>query len=81
MEDKKPTYEQLEVAVQKLQQRCIQAEMNLASINMATTRLEYLFKVIDRQSNFNPEFVQKCIDEVTELLDIKTTAEETEEVN
>lgn len=76
MEENKLTYEQLQQAAVTLQQRCIQAEGRLAALNMTTMRLDYLFKVLKYEDAFDTAFVQKCVTEIKDLLEVK---EETEE--
>lgn len=75
MEEKKPgeklTYEQLEKLAIQMQNRAMMAERKLESINMASLRLEYLFKVLRLSSLFPEEFIDKCVAEVVEMLEIK----------
>ena len=77
-ENNKLSYEQLEQVALQLQQRAMQAEAKLGSINMTTLRLEYLFRVTDRANIFPSEFVAKCAAEIIELLEVKeeTTKED-----
>lgn len=80
-ENKKLTYEQLEQVASTLQQRCIHAEGKLASLNMTTIRLDYLFKVLDRDKFFSREFINKITEEIESLLKIEDSAEENTEEN
>ena len=77
-ENNKLSYEQLEQVALQLQQRAMQAEAKLGSINMTTLRLEYLFRVTDRANMFPSKFVDKCAAEIIELLEVKeeTTKED-----
>lgn len=77
MEEKKQlTYEQLQQVALTLQQRCMQAEERLAAINMTTTRLNYLFKVLEFETSFSTDFVHKCVTEIESLLEIKEEGSE-----
>lgn len=71
----KPSYEQLENMAMQLKNRCMMLESRLESIDLTTTRLNYLFKVVDNASTFPAEFVTGIINEIVEFLEIK---EETE---
>lgn len=76
MEENKETnnklsYEQLEKVAVQLQQRAMQAEARLNSINLATIRLEYLFKVLDRASYFPEGFIADSAAEIVDILDYK----------
>lgn len=65
----KLSYEELEKIALQLQQRTIQAESNLRAINVAAIRLEYLFKVLDKETFFPSKFIAKCADEIVSLLE------------
>lgn len=79
MEEKnKISYEQLENAVKALQQRCMQAEMNLSAINLTTARLNYLFKVVELSDHFDPNFVLKCTEEIEYIMTVEEPKEEEE---
>lgn len=42
-------------------------------------RLDYLFKVVDsKRDTFDPEFIQKCVDEIQVALTIPDNTEESE---
>lgn len=79
-EQKKLSYEELEGVAVQLQQRCVMLENKLRAINIASTRLNYLFKVIEFGNMFTDEFVDKCCTEVEELLTIDTSIVQDEEV-
>lgn len=66
----KLTYEQLEKIAVQLQQRASNAEARLNSINMAATRLNYLFEVLKLASLFDTEFITKCVNEVKTLMEV-----------
>lgn len=71
--------EKLESALKMFQQRAFNAEQQLAAINFATVRLEYLFKVLNHHTLFPTEFVNECSEEIMKILDIKDNVEETKE--
>lgn len=79
----KLTYEQLEQTALQLQQRVIMAEGRLRSIDMASMRLTWLFKVLENKEVFPSEFINKCSEEVVELLTLEEEIPEAEveEVN
>lgn len=70
-ETNKLSYDQLERVALQLQQRAMEAEAKLNSVNMTTIRLDYLFKVIDKPLQFPVEFVDKCASEIMDILEIK----------
>lgn len=72
----KPTYEQLKQIAFKLQQRAIQAEASLDAFSMTTARLKYLFDVLDRARFFSSKFVDDCIAEITDILEVKKEEKE-----
>lgn len=71
----KATYEQLEQVVMQLQQRLIVAENKLRSIDYASMRLTWLFKVIENDKVFDKDFNDKCVFEIKELLTLDETSE------
>lgn len=62
----KPTYEQLEKEVAGLKGMNNQLFMQLQQLNMGNLfkRLDYLFKVVEFKEAFNPEFANKCAEEI-----------------
>lgn len=72
----KLSYEKLEQAAMQLQQRLMIAENRLKSIDFASMRLTWLFRVIENKDAFTPEFVNKCSKEVQELLTLEEAPEE-----
>lgn len=75
MEENKTTnnklsYEQLEQIALQLQQRVIQVETRLEAINLATIKLDYLFKVLDKHTIFPTEAINNSITEIIKLLEI-----------
>jgi hypothetical protein len=77
---KKLDYEQLERAAAQLQQRVIAAENKLRSIDFASIRLNWLFKVLENAATFPAEFVVNCTTEIQDILTVDTeeTKEETD---
>lgn len=67
----KLSYEQLEKVALQLQGRVIAAENKLKSLDFASIRLTWLFKVIENEMSFNSEFVNKCAEEITNLLTLE----------
>jgi hypothetical protein len=84
MEENKETkeldYEQLKRAAAQLQQRAMAAENKLRSIDFASIRLNWLFKVLENDVAFPAEFVGKCAVEIQDILTVDTeeTKEETD---
>lgn len=72
----KLSYEKLEQAAMQLQQRLMIAENRLKSIDFASMRLTWLFRVIENKDAFTPEFVNKCSKEIQELLTLEEAPEE-----
>ena len=78
MEETKETklsYEQLEQVAMSLKQRLAIAETKLSSLDFATMRLTWLFKVIENAPAFSAYFTEKAAKEIENLL---TLDEETE---
>ena len=78
-ETKKLSYEELEAIAVELRKNCSQLYMELQNANMtnAFKRLEFLFKVVKYANAFPAEFVKNSIEEVVNMMTLKT--EETEE--
>ena len=51
------------------------AENKLKNIDFASMRLNWLFKVLENEKNFNVEFVGKCSEEITNILTLDTDTE------
>lgn len=77
--EEKLNNEQLTSALKMYQQKAYIAEQQLAAINFATVRLEYLFKVLNCHTLFPEEFIKECSEEIMKILDIKDNVEETKE--
>lgn len=75
-ETSKLTYEQLEQAAMQMQQKLMIVESKLNSIDFASMRLTWLFKVIENQVEFPGEFVHKCTKEVEDLLTLEDNTKE-----
>lgn len=67
----KLSYEKLEEVAVQLQQRCVMLENKLRSIDLMSIRLKYLFKVLDVKSSFSEVFVNKCSNEIEEILTVE----------
>lgn len=74
----KLTYEQLEQIALQLQNRAMQAEARFNAINLAAMRLDYLFRILDKAPLFPKEFVDECVAEVIDRLEVKKNPEATE---
>lgn len=70
-ENNKLSYEQLEQVAIQLNQKVMQAEARLASINLTAMRIEFLFKVLDKSQFFSFDFVNKCSAEIENLMEVK----------
>lgn len=77
----KLSYEQLEIVAAQLQQRAMQAEARLSSINLTTMRLDYLFRVLDRASHFPEKFVTDSAAEIVDLLEVKEPSTESQAID
>lgn len=74
------SYEQLENVAMKMQQKLLEYETRLRSIDYVSMRLTYLFKVLENKDSFNKEYIDKCSSEIIDLLTVEepenTTTEE-----
>lgn len=78
----KLSYEQLENVAHQLseQSRTLYAKLKESNMQNLFKRLDYLFKVLENETSFPASFVDKCADEIQELLEIpEKDTEETEE--
>lgn len=83
VKQKELTYEELKNVAVQLQQRCMNLENKLRSIEVASVRLNYLFKIVKYKESFSNDFVLNCIKEIEDLITIEeesiveeTTSEE-----
>lgn len=67
---KKFTYEELENIATNLSTQVQQLGNRLQEANMVNIfkRLDYLFKVVENSGSFELDFVDKCINEITEIM-------------
>ena len=74
----KMSYEQLENVAHQLSEQNRQLYIKLQAANMGNIlkRLDYLFKVVENGHVFKQDFLEKCINEIEEIM---TGPEETEE--
>lgn len=79
VKQKELTYEELKNVAVQLQQRCMNLENKLRSIEVASVRLNYLFKIVKYKESFSNDFVLNCIKEIEDLITIEeeSTVEET----
>ena len=73
------TYEQLEQIALQLHNKVIQTEARLNSINLAAMRLDYLFKILDKSPFFPKKFVDECVAEIIDRLEVKKDSKAIEE--
>lgn len=71
----KLTYEQLEQAALALQQREMQLEAHINSVNYTAMRLDYLFKVVKYSTEFDTDFLNYCTREIEKILRVNTAEE------
>lgn len=75
-ETSKLTYEQLEEYAARLQKAFMEAETKLRSIDFASMRLTWLFRVLEHRESFNFSFTEKCAQEIENILTIETVTDE-----
>lgn len=77
MEEVKPTYEELEQAlrVRGTQINNLVAQIQELQSQTLIARLEFLFKVLDHTNSFDSAFVEKCAEEIKELMTIPENIE------
>ena len=66
----KLTYEQLEEVCKHVSNQNNQLYAKLQELSMVTTfkRLDYLFKVVENDVSFDEEFVDKCVNEIKDIM-------------
>ena len=79
--DEKPekmSYEQLENIAHQLSEQNRQFYMKLQAANMTNMfkRLDYLFKVVENGNMFNADFLQKCLNEIENLMTVPEEQED-----
>lgn len=77
-QSKKANAEQIKNYITTLQQRCMQLEQQIKSIDMTAFRLNTLFKVLDHKEVFPSEFIKKCSDEIVDIIEYDAEGEKTE---
>ena len=67
---KKLSYEDLENVAHQLseQNRQLVAKLQEANLINMFKRLDYLFKILEKNTFFKESFVTKCVDEITDLM-------------
>lgn len=68
----KMSYEQLENIAHQLSEQAKQLYMKLQDANMNNMfkRLDYLFKVVENGHMFKQDFLDKCINEIEEIMTV-----------
>ena len=71
-EDKKMSYEELSNVAHQLseQTRQLYNQLQNANMNNIFRRLDYLFRVVENGAVFHTEFLNKCISEIEDIMDI-----------
>ena len=77
----KMSYEELEQVAAQLSQQSqhLYARLQQADMTNMFKRLDYLFKVIENHQQFSPEFVTKCVTEITNIMTIQDPEDTKEE--
>ena len=77
----KLSYEQLENVAHQLSEQTKQLYMKLQAANMSNMfkRLDYLFKVVENGHMFKQDFLEKCIDEIEEIMTVPEETDKEEE--
>lgn len=78
-ETKKLSYEELENVAVQFQHKAMQLESQLRNVNIASLRLNYLFKVMENKAAFPEDFVTKCSQEIIDIITVEDNSEETKE--
>ena len=75
------SYEQLNNIAHQLSEQNRQLYMKLQEANLANMkmRLDFLFKVVENFEMFTPEFSEKCVKEIEELMTLPEEEEKKEE--
>lgn len=79
----KMSYEQLENVAHQLSEQSRQLYMKLQAANMNNMfkRLDYLFKVVENGHMFKQDFLDKCINEIEDIMTVPETGSEEEETS
>ena len=79
-EIKKLSYEQLEQIANQYSEQARQLYLKLQEANMTNMfkRMDYLFKVVENNKVFSSNFVEKCINELEELMKLPEETKEEE---
>ena len=82
MEEKKVkekmSYEELEQVASQLSQQAqhLYARLQQAEMSNMFKRLDLLFKVVENASAFSDEFVDKCVNEIEEIMTIPESTQD-----
>lgn len=74
-ENSKPTYEQLEMAVNNLMWQ-LGDKQKMEQLNEITARLNFLFKVVEFADKFPESYVAECVSDIVRILPAGVKAEE-----
>lgn len=79
-EVKKLSYEQLEQIANQYSEQARQLYLKLQEANITNMfkRMDYLFKVVENNKVFSSNFVEKCINELEELMKLPEETKEEE---
>ena len=79
-EVKKLSYEQLEQIANQYSEQARQLYLKLQEVNMTNMfkRMDYLFKVVENNKVFSSNFVEKCTNELEELMKLPEETKEEE---
>lgn len=68
----KLSYEQLENIAHQLSEQTKQLYSKLQTVNMTNMfkRLDYLFKIVENGHAFKPDFLERCVEEIEEIITI-----------
>ena len=68
----KMSYEQLEQVAHQLseQARQLYTQLQKSNLNNMFKRLDYLFKVVENGNIFNKDFLDKCINEIENIITV-----------
>ena len=80
-QSKKMSYEQLEQVPHQLSEQARQLYGQLQKSNLSNMfkRLDYLFKVVENSHIFKQDFLDKCINEIEDIMTVPEEPENSEE--
>ena len=80
-EKKKLSYEELENLAHQLSEQAKQlyARLQQSELTNVYKRLDYLFKVLEFETCFDSKFVEKCSDEIKEIMTVQESEDNSNE--